>query len=131
MALRILAFGPFEIERNGEVRVLRKNGVPLKIQGQPLDILERLTGQPGQVVSRRDLPQPSPATSKPQPVRRWCLAAARYRRCRQLYLEPPLPLRKLSLLSPDGTGAAYVAADPTQSSFSPRGFNQVRRYGVR
>ena len=37
MALRILAFGPFELERNGEVRVLRKSRVRLKIQGRPLD----------------------------------------------------------------------------------------------
>jgi len=38
MAPRTLAFGPFELERIGEVRVLRKSGVRLKIQGQPPNV---------------------------------------------------------------------------------------------
>jgi DNA-binding winged helix-turn-helix (wHTH) protein len=57
MAPRIRAFGPFEFERSGEMRVLRRQGVRLKIQGQPLDILERLMEHPGQIVSRQDLQQ--------------------------------------------------------------------------
>jgi len=37
------------------VRVLRKHGIRLKLQGQPLDVLEALIERPGEIVSRQDL----------------------------------------------------------------------------
>ncbi|MFN0102934.1 MAG: winged helix-turn-helix domain-containing protein [Bryobacteraceae bacterium] len=55
MVPRIHVFGPFELERNGDVRVLRKHGIRMKVQGQPLDILAYLVERPAQVVSRQDL----------------------------------------------------------------------------
>ncbi len=46
-------FGPFEFDpRAGE---LRKQGLKLKIYGQPLDILEMLLARPGEVVTREEL----------------------------------------------------------------------------
>jgi len=52
---RILRFGPFEFsEAEGE---LRKNGVRLKLQEQPLRVLLELVANPGKVVSREDLQQ--------------------------------------------------------------------------
>lgn len=55
MGLRVHVFGPFEYERNGTVRVLRKHGIRLKLQGQPLEILEALLERQGTVVTRRQL----------------------------------------------------------------------------
>ncbi len=46
-------FGPFEFDpRAGE---LRKQGLKLKIYGQPLDILAMLLARPGEVVTREEL----------------------------------------------------------------------------
>lgn len=156
MALRILAFGPFELERNGDVRVFRKSGVRLKIQRQPLDILERLTGQPCEVVSRHDLfggdvnvdferglstamkrllAVLDDDATQPQPVRRWFLAAAAavaatagvgsYIWNRRANSENSVCSARTVLRPP------LSPAGPTRSFFSPRGFNQVRRFSVR
>src|SRR6266853_1206310 len=47
---RQLAFGPFAFdETSGE---LRKHGVRMRLEGQPLQILAALVRQPGQVVTR-------------------------------------------------------------------------------
>ena len=160
MALRILAFGPFKLERNGDVRVFRKSGVRLKIQGQPLDILERLTGQPCQVVSRHDLQQLlwggdvnvdferglntarkrlravlNDDATQPQPSRRWCLAAVAavaatagvgsYIWNRRFNSENSVCSARTIQRPP------MSPAGPTRGFFSPRGFNQVRRFSVR
>jgi DNA-binding winged helix-turn-helix (wHTH) protein len=55
MGLRVHVFGPFEYERSGAARVLRKHGIRLKLQGQPLEILEALIEQQGRVVTRQQL----------------------------------------------------------------------------
>ena len=48
-------FGSFDVDlRAGE---LRKNGVKIKLQGQPLEVLALLLEQPGQVVTREELQQ--------------------------------------------------------------------------
>ena len=50
---QILRFGTFELDvRAGE---LRKQGVRLKLQEQPLRILEMLLARPGQLVTRDEL----------------------------------------------------------------------------
>jgi Tol biopolymer transport system component/DNA-binding winged helix-turn-helix (wHTH) protein len=50
-----LRFGPFEVDlRAGE---LRKDGVKLKLQGQPFQLLALLLERPGDVVSREELRQ--------------------------------------------------------------------------
>jgi len=46
-------FGPFELDP--QCGQLRKNGVGLKLQGQPLQILEILLEKPGQLVTREEL----------------------------------------------------------------------------
>lgn len=51
----ICRFGPFEFDP--ECGQLRKDGVGLKIQGQPLQILEILLAKPGQLVTREELRQ--------------------------------------------------------------------------
>src|SRR5882762_2081449 len=52
-ALRTYSFGVFELDpRAGE---LRKHGMKLKLQGQPLEILRMLLERPGEVVTREDL----------------------------------------------------------------------------
>src|SRR5438477_6921721 len=49
----IIRFGTFELDvRGGE---LRKQGVKIKLQDQPLRILEMLLAHPGQVVTREEL----------------------------------------------------------------------------
>lgn len=55
MGLRVHVFGPFEFERSGPARLLRKHGIRLKLQGQPLEILEALIEQQGTVVTRQQL----------------------------------------------------------------------------
>ncbi len=48
-----IAFGPFELDRStGE---LRKSGVPVRLSGQPFQILLILLAQPGEVVAREQL----------------------------------------------------------------------------
>jgi len=52
---RTFRFGPFELaERAGE---LRKNGVRIKLQEQPVRVLLELVANPGKVVSREELQQ--------------------------------------------------------------------------
>jgi DNA-binding winged helix-turn-helix (wHTH) protein/TolB-like protein len=46
----IRRFGPFELDLG--LGVLSRDGIPLKIQPQPLKVLAALTEQPGQVVTR-------------------------------------------------------------------------------
>ena len=50
-----LRFGPFELDP--QCGQLRKNGVGLKVQGQPVQILEFLLEKPGQLVTREELRQ--------------------------------------------------------------------------
>ena len=50
---RIIRFGPFEFDlQSGE---LRKHGLRIKLQGQPIDVLKLLLEHPGEVVSREEL----------------------------------------------------------------------------
>lgn len=50
-----LRFGPFQLDaRSGQVR---KDGVGLKLQGQPIQILELLLEHPGELVTREELRQ--------------------------------------------------------------------------
>src|SRR6266542_3017215 len=50
---RITRFGAFEFDlQSGE---LRKHGLRIKLQGQPIDVLRLLLERPGDVVSREDL----------------------------------------------------------------------------
>ena len=50
---QIIRFGTFELDvRGGE---LRKQGIRIKLQEQPLRILEMLLAHPGQLVTREDL----------------------------------------------------------------------------
>src|ERR1044071_8298026 len=52
-APRIIRFGVFEFNRDsGE---LRKHGLRIKLHGQPIQVLEMLLEQPGEVVSREEL----------------------------------------------------------------------------
>lgn len=51
--LRIARFGPYELDL--EKGVLRKYGIPIKIQGKPLAVLSVLIENAGEVVSRDDL----------------------------------------------------------------------------
>src|SRR6201997_4094456 len=52
---RVVRFGVFEIDLTaGE---LRKNGVKLRLQGQPLQVLTMLLERPGEVVTREELQQ--------------------------------------------------------------------------
>ncbi|HKW88576.1 MAG TPA: winged helix-turn-helix domain-containing protein [Candidatus Acidoferrales bacterium] len=50
---RVLRFGAFEM--NLEARELRKSGLRLRLEEKPMQILEMLLAQPGQVVSRKSL----------------------------------------------------------------------------
>lgn len=50
---RSIRFGLYELDL--EARELRKNGIRLKLQDQPLRLLEMLLMHPGEVVSREDL----------------------------------------------------------------------------
>jgi TolB-like protein/DNA-binding winged helix-turn-helix (wHTH) protein/Tfp pilus assembly protein PilF len=52
-ARRIVCFGPFEFDfQSGE---LRKHGLRIKLQGQPIDVLAMLLLHPGDVVTREEL----------------------------------------------------------------------------
>ena len=48
-----LRFGPFELDT--QCGQLRRDGVGLKLQGQPVQILEILLEHPGQLVTREEL----------------------------------------------------------------------------
>src|SRR5919108_5566986 len=50
---QILRFGPFELDRaSGE---LRKNGARIRLQDQPLQVLQILLEEPGRVLTREEL----------------------------------------------------------------------------
>ena len=50
---RSVRFGPFEFDpHTGE---LRKHGIRIKIQGQPVELLAILVEQPGELVTREEL----------------------------------------------------------------------------
>lgn len=49
----IVRFGPFEVEMG--TGILRRNGIRLKLQGKPFQILEALLERPGEVVTRDEL----------------------------------------------------------------------------
>ena len=52
---RKVRFGPFELDiQLGE---LRKSGIRLKLQGQPIQILEMLLAKPGELVTREEIQQ--------------------------------------------------------------------------
>ncbi len=52
-ASRILRFGSYELDvRAGE---LRKGGIKLRLQGQPIQVLATLLGRPGELVTREEL----------------------------------------------------------------------------
>ena len=48
-------FGPFELDT--QCGQLRKDGVGLKLQGQPIQVLEILLEKPGQLVTREEIRQ--------------------------------------------------------------------------
>src|SRR6202050_3581504 len=48
-------FGPFELDTR--CAELRKSGVRLKLQGQPIQILEMLLAKPGELVTREEIQQ--------------------------------------------------------------------------
>ena len=52
---RRIRFGPYEGDFH--TQELRKNGIKLKLSGQPLQVLEILLARPGQLVSRAELEQ--------------------------------------------------------------------------
>jgi len=53
LATRTVRFGVFELDyQTGE---LRKQGVKLRLQGQPIQVLERLLETPGELVTREEL----------------------------------------------------------------------------
>src|SRR5712691_356502 len=50
---RVVRFGAFEFDlQSGE---LRKHGLRIKLQGQPIDVLTMLLQRPGDVVTREEL----------------------------------------------------------------------------
>ena len=53
--LKTVRFGPFQLDlRTGE---LRKNGLKLRLHGQPVEILRLLLERPGELVTREELQQ--------------------------------------------------------------------------
>jgi DNA-binding winged helix-turn-helix (wHTH) protein len=52
-APRLVRFGPFELDRR--VGELRKNGHRVRLQDQPLRVLEALVAQPGELLPRETL----------------------------------------------------------------------------
>jgi DNA-binding winged helix-turn-helix (wHTH) protein len=48
-------FGPFELDI--QIGELRKNNTRLKLQGQPIQILEMLLAKPGELVTRGEIQQ--------------------------------------------------------------------------
>src|SRR2546427_12259750 len=51
----VIRFGVFEVDLRGEE--LRKNGVKLRLRGQPFQILAMLLERPGEIVTREELQQ--------------------------------------------------------------------------
>ena len=52
-AARPVRFGVFEVDlHSGE---LRKNGLNLRLRGQPFDVLAMLLERPGEIVTREEL----------------------------------------------------------------------------
>src|ERR1039457_5548766 len=49
----IVRFGPFELDP--QCAEVRQDGVRLKLQGQPIQILEMLLSKPGQLVTREEI----------------------------------------------------------------------------
>lgn len=49
----IVCFGTFEVDL--EAGELRRNGIRVKIQGQPFQVLASLLARPGQVIDREEL----------------------------------------------------------------------------
>src|SRR6202453_1997413 len=49
----ILRFGVFELDR--DAMELRRNGVPIRLQEQPLRILAALVERPGEIITREEL----------------------------------------------------------------------------
>src|SRR5215472_14716006 len=54
-SLGSVRFGPFELLL--DTQELRKNGVPVKLFGQPIQVLIVLSGRPGSLVTREELQQ--------------------------------------------------------------------------
>src|ERR1039457_6695885 len=54
-ANQTIRFGPFELDT--QCGQLRKDGVGLKLQGQPIQVLEILLQNPGQLVTREEIRQ--------------------------------------------------------------------------
>ena len=52
-SLGAVRFGPFELSL--ETQELRKNGVPVKLSGQAIQVLAMLTANPGKLVTREEL----------------------------------------------------------------------------
>src|SRR5215469_3921846 len=52
-SLGAVRFGPFELSL--DTQELRKHGVPVKLSGQAIRVLEMLTANPGQLVTREEL----------------------------------------------------------------------------
>ena len=53
MGIRNIRFGPFELDP--QARELRKNGIRVKLENQPFDILAALLERPGDLVTRSEL----------------------------------------------------------------------------
>src|SRR5215831_10802193 len=53
--MRLVQFGPFEA--NFTTGELRKHGIRLKLQDQPLQILKMLLARPGELVTREEIRQ--------------------------------------------------------------------------
>src|SRR5271170_7719508 len=49
----ILRFGVFELDR--DAMELRRNGVPIRLQEQPLRVLAALVERPGEIITREEL----------------------------------------------------------------------------
>src|SRR6202167_2281726 len=49
----LLRFGVFELDR--DAKELRRNGVPMRLQEQPLRVLAALVERPGEIVTREEL----------------------------------------------------------------------------
>ena len=52
-SLGAVRFGPFELSL--ETQELRKNGVPVKLSGQAIQVPAMLTANPGKLVTREEL----------------------------------------------------------------------------
>jgi len=54
-SLGSVRFGPFELSL--ETQELRKLGIPLRVSGQAIQVLEMLVANPGKMVTRDELQQ--------------------------------------------------------------------------